>query len=941
MTAGISGRNAELASLRAFVSSISEAAAALVLEGEAGMGKTTLWRAGVADAEKRGFRVLQAVPAESETTLSFSAVGDLLDPVLDEALEPLPAAQRRALSLALVLEADDGPAPDPRAIGVALLGAIRGLAAETPVVLAIDDVQWLDTASWSALTYAARRLRDEHVGILLAQRSRTDARLVTDLRRSFGSAFHDVQVGPLDLDSLHGVIEEHLEVTIARPLLAEVHEASGGNPFYALEIVRSLRRTGTRIEAGTRLPVPDALRELVHGRVLELPTESREFLRAAAALSQPTVGLVEQATGVPAERGLAPAVAADIVELENDRIRFTHPLLAASVYESVDPSGRAQLHRRLAELVEDPEARARHLAVSVFEPDDDVADALEDAATRALARGAPRAAALLLERSAALTAGNEAVERQRRLHAAAAHHEAGDTDRARALLVPELVRATARGQRAEVLVGLARVTSYDEDLRGASELYREALEDAEPGSLVEALAQEGVGYTLFRLRERLAEVVGLSESAAHTARERGAVALEAESLATKALAEAALGRPEAVETCELALALQPACLDQPIVRQPRFAVAVVSFWHDDLTGARAAYEEMAAVASEIGDESSVPYVVVMLAQIDCALGRFAEALKRAEAGEVVAVQAGQRTLHGYLRAVRAVAEAHLGKVEDARRSGNQAFELAGDTGAVPIFAAWALGTLALVQGDPTGALERLGPLLEHHDRESIREPGALPFAPDAIEALVDAGRLDDAATALDSYQDAAALLGRRRGLAAAHRCRGLLLAAQGDVAGAAREHEAAVEHSAGGDTPFEHARALLALGTVQRRSKRRREARATLEAALATFEGLGAELWAERTRGELKRISGRAATPGALTPAEERVAALVAEGKTNREVAAALYLSERTVEGHLSHVFGKLGVRSRTELARALAAEQGVASSNPGDSPVSGVPSAP
>ena len=145
----------------------------------------------------------------------------------------------------------------------------------------------------------------------------------------------------------------------------------------------------------------------------------------------------------------------------------------------------------------------------------------------------------------------------------------------------------------------------------------------------------------------------------------------------------------------------------------------------------------------------------------------------------------------------------------------------------------------------------------------------------------------------------------------------------------------------GGDTPFEHARALLALGAVQRRSKRRREARATLETALATFERLGAELWAERARGELKRISGRAATPGALTPAEERVAALVAEGKTNREVAAALYLSERTVEGHLSHVFGKLGVRSRTELARALAAEQGVASSNPGDSPVSGVPAAP
>jgi DNA-binding CsgD family transcriptional regulator len=883
--------------------------------------------------------VLQAVPAESETTLSFSGIGDLLDPVLDEALEPLPAAQRRALSLALVLEEeDDGPAPDSRAIGVALLGAIRGLAKGVPVVLAIDDVQWLDSASSGALAYAARRLRDEPVGTLLAKRSGTEARLAAELRRAGRDRFHEVQVGPLDPEDLNRVVQTHLDVTMARPLLVEVHDASGGNPFYALEIVRSLRRTGVRVEAGRRLPVPDALRELVDGRLSQLPADSRECLLVAAALSQPTVGLVEAATDVPIESGLAPAVEAGIVELDDGRIRFTHPLLAAGAYESVDAGRRAQVHRRLADLVEDPEARARHLAAAVFEPDADVADALEGAAATALARGAPRAAALLLERSAALTpGGSELAERQRILQAAAAHHEAGDADRARALLESELERAPAAMQRAEILVALARVTSYDEDLRGASALYEQALDGAEPGSPVEALAQEGLAGALFRLRERLVEAVELSEKAATTARAQGAVQLEAESLATKAITEAALGRAEAVESCNAALALQPLCGDRPLLRQPRFAVTVVRFWHDDLGGAQLAYEEMAALATERGDESSLPYIVVMLAQIDCALGRFDDAVARAEAGEALAVQAGQRTLHGYVLAVRAVAQAHLGSAEEATRSGTRAFELAGDTGAVPIFASWALGHLALSRGDPTGALENLGPLLEHHDREAIREPGALPFASDAIEALVATGRLDEAVHALDPYEAAAERLERRRGLAAARRCRGLLVAVEGDLARATRELEAAVELSSGGDTPFERARSLMALGAAQRRAKRRREARETLEEALAGFERVGAALWAERARGELKRISGRAATPGALTPAEERVATLVAEGKTNREVAAALYLSDRTVEGHLSHIFGKLGIKHRAEVGPALASRQtqGVEGSNTGDSPVS------
>ena len=292
MPGAVVGRDAELASVRDFVSALSSGASALVLEGDAGMGKTTLWAAGVAHARTAGLRVLEARPAESETSLSFSGIGDLLDPVLDEALAPLPEAQRRALSRALVLEDADGPRPDPHAIGVAVLNALRALAEGAPILVAVDDVQWLDAASTAALRYGARRLRAEPVGVLLARRSSLDSGLLAELRRTLpATRFTAIDVGPLDLLALHHVVHGHLSVVLPRPLLAEVHAAAGGNPFYALELVRTLQRTGASVEAGKPLPVPDSLHDLVHGRVLALPVESRDFLLAAAAHAHPTISL--------------------------------------------------------------------------------------------------------------------------------------------------------------------------------------------------------------------------------------------------------------------------------------------------------------------------------------------------------------------------------------------------------------------------------------------------------------------------------------------------------------------------------------------------------------------------------------------------------------------------------------------------------------------------
>jgi hypothetical protein len=339
-----------------------------------GDGEDDALAGAVEHAEELGILVLQAQPVESEIRLSFPGVGDLLDPVLDMALAPLPAAQRNALSRALALGDEEGPAVEPRALRVALLSAFRLLAEEGPALVAIDDSQWLDHASSSGLAYAVRRFRAEPVGLLLSRRSGVESALLNELLRSpVRERFTRMCVGSLDARALGRVVQGQLGSSLPRPLLAEVHEASGGNPFYALEIVRMLRRSDIAVEAGQPLPVPESLHELVHARLLALPPESRDYLLAAAAHAHATVARTEEASGVERATGLAPAVAAGVVELASDRILFTHPLLAAGAYEVADPLRRLAVHARLAELLEDPEARAWQLAASVTEPDEDVA----------------------------------------------------------------------------------------------------------------------------------------------------------------------------------------------------------------------------------------------------------------------------------------------------------------------------------------------------------------------------------------------------------------------------------------------------------------------------------------------------------------------------------------------------------------------------------------
>jgi DNA-binding CsgD family transcriptional regulator len=380
--------------------------------------------------------------------------------------------------------------------------------------------------------------------------------------------------------------------------------------------------------------------------------------------------------------------------------------------------------------------------------------------------------------------------------------------------------------------------------------------------------------------------------------------------------------------------------------QPRFVLAAD---HLRLTGAlaqaRAEVVEMLRGASERGDESSVPLALAYLSHIECELGDLERALEHAREGQVTSEQAGQDTSRAFNVALESLAEARRGQEERARAVALHALELVPETGGrrAELVATSALGHLELVLGAPDATVARLEPAVAFVRQEALAEPGVAPFVVDHVEALVELGRRDDAAEVLEWYEGHASALERAAALANCLRCRGLMAAQAGELDAALASYREALEWHAQVELPLDRGRTLLALGVTQRRAKRRREARETLEEALAIFRRIGAELWAERAGAELRRISGRAATPGALTPAEERVAALVAEGKTNREVAAALFLSDRTVEGHLSRIFGKLGIKHRAELARVLASRQtqGIEAPNPGDSPVSAGPVAP
>ena len=915
----IVGREGELAALRAVLDAPSLLPTAVVIEGEAGVGKTTVWRAGVELARERGWRVLSSRPAEAETKLSFAALGDLLEDALDEVLFELREPQRHALEVALLRTRTGGVRLDRRAVSVASLSVVRTLAASRPTLLAIDDVQWLDPPSAAVLQFALRRLESERVALLFAVR--------TDHRGAPHSALAQplpderllrLRLRPLSLGALHHLLATRLARALPRPLLRRIYETSKGNPLFALELARALAAIDDPSDLAGPLPVPDELRTLVSARLRRLPRATREALLVAASVPEPPVSLVTRAS----KAGLDPAVEAQIVEVHEGRIRFVHPLFASAVYASADDEHRRRTHRRLAKLVHDPEARARHLALAATAPDEETASALETAAARARARGGADTAVELAEQAVGLTAPDRpnAIVR-RRIAASGYALEAGDTSRARRLLQLALDAAPEAATRSRALVELARVRSLESDLRAAASHFREVLAMPESDVTAQVDAHKGLATTLFRLRENLTDAERHAEAATRLAETLGDEAKLADVLSVHGLVACIRGKPRARALLDRALELAPHTRDLGILSQPAFHDAVVRMWTDDLDGAATTFRRLRDRADEIGDESALPYLLAFLAFVDFLRGALAAADRYVDEGRDAAAQASQEAQGAFLLSTRALVEAYRGNRDAAREASERAKETAARTGAAiaEIQTAWALGSLALLGGEANEACAILTPLADRLESAGVREPGTMRFLPDLIEALMVLGRLEEAERRIASLTERAAELDRTSARAAAARCSGLLHAARGDLDAAFAAFEGALEAHEAVDVPLERARTLLALGAAQRRAKRKRAARQSLEEAHGVFAEASATAWAERAQAELAQVGGRAPSRGELTPTERRVAALVAEGRTNREVASVLFLSDRTVEFHLTRIYAKLGVRSRSELARSFA----------------------
>jgi DNA-binding CsgD family transcriptional regulator len=920
-TQAVVGRHAELGRISAFLAGIGDGAAALVLSGAPGVGKTVLWERGVAQAVSRGQRVLAHRAVEAEAGLAFTGLADLLTPVLDDVLPALAPPRRRALAVALLLEdAGHGP-PDVGAIGLAVMDTLRVLADSAQVVVAVDDIQWLDSSTARVLPLALRRLDGEDVGMLATLRAAPEVRASFDLARTFGR-LEDLTLDPLGLGELHRLLKDRLGLELSRPDLVRVLETSGGNPFFALEIGREFAGTQGAIR------VPASLRQALGTRLARLSAQTMDPLLAVAASARPTVELtLSAACDAPREAvldALDAAAREGVVVLDDERVRFTHPLLASLCYEQTTPWKRRAVHGRLAAVVEDPEERARHLALSVDGADAAVAAELEAAARHAATRGATAAAAELAEMAAARTPPTDAVARRRRQRSAADfHHLAGDFGKATELLAALAEELPPGLARADVLHARARIGR--DDLPTRARLAEQALQEAGDD---DALAAQILGFLAIHRW-----VLGSVPDGVRDARRGLARAERLGDPRVLAIAIAGLGFLEMLAG-ELTPGLLErgadieAGLDEPLlfIQSSSFMLAVHMMSSDRLDRARSMFEEFIQSAVAHGDEHTRQWAVLQLITINGWAGRFARALEYAAEARAISEQTHEIQYRGMVESYAALIEADTGLLEQARRSGEEGLRDARSVGdeSYTIGNLAALGHLELVRGDMRAASSHLRELPERVARTG--EIGrSRDFSADAIEALIGVGDLDLARRYSHEYLDVLPRL-NRRSFVAAWRSAGLLAAAAGDRTDAIDALERAV--AADGDPPMypmERARTLLALGSVQRQALQRRAARQTLERALAIFEGLGAPPWAQKAREELRRISGRRAASDELTEAEHRVALLAAGGRHNKEIAAELYLSVGTVEHQLTSAYRKLGVRSRTELAGRLA--------KPGDEP--------
>ena len=894
------GREREITVLKTFVSDPDPNLRVAVIAGHPGIGKTTLWRSAVEAGRALSYAVLASRPAAQERDLANVVLGDLFRDVPRSAIEALPGSRRHALEAALLMGDRIDAGVEQRSLGVAVATVLTALSHRRPVLVAIDDDQWMDPSSASALAFALRRIADRPVRLLLARRAGESATEPLE-RAADDAAITRLDVGPLSLGATQLLLQERLGLRLSRPTIGALHAAAHGNPFHALELGRERSRDATRDLA---LPLSESsVDELVRERLAALDRDVTECSLFVAANGRTPVELLET-LGIELAV-IDRAIDAGVLERSGDSIGFTHPLLAAGVYDAAGSDGRRHAHRRLAAAIADPVQRGRHVALGAARRGASISAELESVARTARERGQPLAAADLAERAADLTPA-EAVEDgfRRTLLAARTRLESGDGERAR-VLATRLLETSAGTWRAEALL-------LESDMDNAPDSVANldvALRLAGPEPRLRAV-----------IHSRLAADGRLTRGRAWAERHAGASvrlaeALKDDGLRARALSMTGLLRYEAADPVGFELAMEAYRLarevrDESAVRVTATTVGHILTWSRDPAEARSWWvDQLAALGDR--DELSQGDWRWYLAIVELRAGRWdlADGHEKA-AAEVHALYASelpQDHLPGALLAL------HRGAFDVARRRSERALSLRNGMRAPTHLAI--LATIDLWTGDVDRSIVGFERAQAEADGRGFVEPAMRPWLDDYAEALLRVGRIEDAERVVDDWEHVPATIGRDREMAAARRSRGLIATARGDLDTAlGLLDDAAARHDAASDR-FGWARAKVATGVVHLRRKQKRLAREAFESAELAFDALGATSWAAEARAHLARIGGRIRMEG-LSPSERRVAELVAEGQTNRDIAATLFVTERTVASHLAHVYSKLGIRSRTQLAR-------------------------
>lgn len=883
------GRSAEISELDEVIARArAGVGGAVVLRGEAGVGKTALLEA--AAARGGAMRVLRTTGVKAESDLAFAALHQVLWPVTGS-LDALPEPQRDAVRAALGLAA--GTAGDRYLLGAGVLSLLAEAAAPDGLICVIDDFQWVDRASADALLFAARRLRTEKIAMLFAVRGDAPVKgapVTVDVRGLPAAAAVELLASRWAVPS--GVARELVTLT-------------GANPLALGEIAARL----TPAQLAGREPLPDPLPggvRLFGDRVAALSAAARLFalvaaleagldlvLRATDRLSAPRAARPEADPGVRTGRSaLAELEEAGLAELTGTRVHFRHPLIRSAVYEAASPAEIRRAHAVLAELTEG-DRRAWHLAGAALGRDERVAAELVAAAERARDRGGYGTAATALARAAELTP--EPYARATRLKdAAVAAWLGGRPGQAESLLAEARDLA---GADAGLVMEIAQV-------RGRFELNS--------GNAAEALRILAAG-------DRLDMLADAAEAASYV----GDTAAIIE-LGRRAAAHPAGFLRDTVAGIGLTLggdAAGPSLLRRALARVGELREAAEYLWAAAAAsqlGESDLAAEMADRAGRVGRVSGMtgqlPVVLEFVATAERLAGRLVSSQAVSEEGLELAREAGyENTVAAHL-ANLAVLAALRGDEETCERQAREALAIAVPhrVGLRAGVAAYALALLDLCLGRHAAAHDRFTAL-------AAAGPGVghpvvtWRTAPDRVEAAVGAGDDAGARAALAAYQRASAHAATPESHALLARCRGLVESSEDAFTEALRLHT----------NSFEAARTALLLGERLRRAQRPGEARAHLRMAWETFERAGARPWARRAQGELRAAgeSGQAPPPAvldALTPQELRIAGLVADGLSSKQIAAQLILSPRTVEYHLYKIYPKLGIGSRTELARLV-----------------------